>query len=241
MFGGSEVQPGLPVLFRKSTPTIPQIANTKVSRNRFRSCRGIGIQGPLPGRSPRPLTSDNHADPDCEWKRKCCQTNQSSARERAQDYQRKRADKRESGSFCHPEKGGLGRNRTLVIGIVVHGRARSCSMSSRRYRVKGTPFAVALAFIASSRLSESRMFKTADFGSNSKLDGPRTFSAPRVPPIWSELIRFPDISLGSPDFVATKSHEGPSQVTLAFCIYNRNAVGMPISARPHLQFGGVRT
>ncbi len=230
-----------PVLPRRSAPTISQMMSGKSLCYDLATCRRIQGIGPAPRRPPGPLTFGDHPDPYRKWEREGCQADQIGTRERSDDQESKGTAQGKCCPLCRPREGGLRRGSILIAEVHPHGRARSCSMRSLRYRVKGTPFSAALAFTASRRLSASRMFSTADFGSNSKLDGRRDFSARCLRPTDRVLDRVSAMSPRSPIPAPRGGNAVVLWIIVANCIYKRNAIRASQSIPPCFWLGGVCT
>lgn len=189
--------------------------------------------------APVPLAECNTLGPDAEREGQTGKADPVRTGNGPQYKERKRANQRNSDPCHNPTQRGRPFRPSAIFNVDTHGRARSCSMRSLRYRVKGTPFSAALAFIASSRLSASRMFSTADFGSNSKLAGRRDFSARRLRSTDRALDR---ISAMSPRYPIRDPRGGNAvslRVIMTNCIYKRNANRESQSLPPCLRLGGV--
>lgn len=241
MLCGLEILWLSPVFPRRSAPTISQMMSGKSLCYDLATCPRIQGIGPAPRRPPGPLTFGDHPDPYSKWERDCCQADQIGTRERSDDQESKGTAQGKCCPLCRPREGGLMRGSILIARVRPHGRARSCSMRSLRYRVKGTPLSAAFAFIASSKLSASRMFSTADFGSNSKLDGRRDFSARRLRPTDRVLDRVSAMSSRSPILDARGGNAVSLWIILADCIYKRNAFQGLRPAGICFRLGGVCT
>lgn len=191
--------------------------------------------------APVPLAECNTLGPDAEREGQAGKADPVRTGNGPQYKERKRATQRNSDPCHNPTQRGRPFRQSAIFKVDTHGRARSCSMRSLRYRVKGTPFSAAFAFTASSRLSASRMFSTADFGSNSKLDGLRDFSARRLRPTDRVLDRVSAMSSRSPIPDARGSYAVSLRSIVANCIYKRNAIRKSQSIPPGFRLGGVCT
>lgn len=189
--------------------------------------------------SPVPLAVCNALSPDAEREGQAGKADPVITENGPQYKKRERATQRNSDPRHNPTQSGRPFRQSGIFKVDTHGRARSCSMRSLRYRVKGTPFSAALAFIASSRLSASRMFSTADFGSNSKLDGLRHFSARRLRSTDRTLDRISAMSSRSPTPDARGGYAVSLWPALADCIYKRNVFRRLRSAGICFRLGGV--